>query len=133
MPYLTTGTALCKEKASACDRIQLGTLMRFMSSAGITILPHATCQHLVVAPRTPPSVSAREFIATFEKEENLSSVLPQVDTVAPPTLGGLSNIRRPRFANSGKDAKHAACGVLKKLYREMVQKWKEVPGLTGLM
>lgn len=152
MPYLTTKTVLCKEKAPACDRIQLGAIMRFMFSAGISTLTHGTGQHL---PRTPPLISASEFIATFNKEENLSSVLPRANvvTVQPvaqtprfslsnadtvPPLRPSGNFKSPfstmsHLANSGEGTKHTACGILKKVYQDITQRWEGVRGITGLM
>lgn len=122
-PYLTTTeTVLCKENSHACDRIQLGTIMRFMLSAGFSKLPFWTDQHLVIAPGNPPSVSASEFILTFKKEDNLSCVLPRLKASvfgSPP--------------DSREDAKHAACGVVKKVYQDLTQRWKEVCGIKGLM
>lgn len=72
MPYLTTKTVLCKEKAPSCDRLQLGIIMHFMLSTGISTLDLWVGQHLMMAPNNPPLVSAYEYMSAFDKMENLS-------------------------------------------------------------
>lgn len=121
MLYLTTEAVLCLDGIPACDRIQLGTLMRFMFSVGIPTL--WTGQHHMVAPGAPPSVSAIEFITTFDKEDNLS------DT---PNSRPYS-FSRKSWTDTLKEPRHTYCGIVKKIHRDIAVKLEEVRGLTGLM
>lgn len=149
-PLLTTITPLCKHNLAACDRLQLGTLLRYISLAGVPVLPN-----FHDGLETLPFISAVEIVATFSKDENLSNILPQV-TFDLATRAGREAAREaakearvanvtPRVSTTTttrarggqkekeKEVPHGECSVVKKVRKEMLERMKDVRGLRGLL
>lgn len=115
-----------------------------MSLAGMPILP--TSQENL---KTLPCISAVEILAIFSKDENLSSILPQVTFDLTTRAGREAAKEASKGSNvthrvsttmtrargghkEKKEGPHGECSVVKQVRKEMVGRMSDVVGLRGL-
>ncbi|KAI5807252.1 hypothetical protein DFH27DRAFT_545443 [Peziza echinospora] len=110
--YLGTKN-LCRHKSLPCDRIQLGTLMRFMANAGLSKDPSVASLH------DGPELTANQILDVFAGKENLATQLSQQQIVH---YGAA-------FRHQAPTLQHVACTPLPQIHEALTKVINNVQGI----